>query len=114
MKFYTKKRNYLLVGIRHQLVFASSNPYGRENWVGMPISGRNSNTGLFLGYGIHTDNWSKSKRNLDKTPKADIESPWSEGIYVMGTASLRLANHPENNLTDNYQKFSSSLMFGLG
>ncbi|WP_114748459.1 hypothetical protein [Pleomorphovibrio marinus] len=114
VKFYTKKRNYLLVGIRHQQGFASSNPYGSENWVGMPISGRNSYTGLFLGYGINTDNWSKSKRNLDKTPKPDMDNIWAKGIYVMGSASLRRVTDPIHDPTDDFQNVSTAYGFGVG
>jgi hypothetical protein len=67
-----------------------------------------------MGYGINTDNWYKTKRNRRLTPQPEMVNPWTDGIYVMGTASLRLANHPENSLTDDYQKFSTSYMFGLG
>jgi hypothetical protein len=114
VKFYTKKRNYLLVGLRHQQGFASTTPYGSEEWVGLPLTGRNSYTGLFLGYGINTDNWSKSRRNYEKTTKPKIENPWSDGLYLMGSPSLRKVNDPVNDVSDDFQNVSTSYMFGLG
>lgn len=114
VKFYTKKRNYLLIGVRHQQGFDSNNPYGTEELLGVPLSGRNSYTGLFLGYGINTENWLKSKRDYDKATKPKIENPWSDGLYMMGTASLRKVNDPVNDGSDDFQNVSTSYMFGLG
>lgn len=114
VKFYTKNRNYLLLGIRHQQGFTSNTPYGNAEWLGLPLSGRNSYTGLFMGYGINTDNWSKSNRSLRKAAKPQLEGPWENGVYVMGSASLRRVLDPIYDPTDDFQNVSTSFMAGVG
>ena len=112
VKIYNNNSNYLLFGIRHQQGFISGNPYGGEHWTDIPISSNASYTGLFMGYGINTDNW--YKRSRTKIPKPEIENPWSDGIYVMGSASLRHVLDPVNDPTDDFHNVSTSYMVGLG
>jgi hypothetical protein len=65
VKRYTKNRNYFMVGIRHQqglrvtdeMVQTTSRPGQPE--VSVYGSSRSSYTGLFIGYGLNTDNWKK-------------------------------------------------------
>jgi hypothetical protein len=114
VKFYTKSRNYLLLGIRHQQGFVSGEPYGRGPWMGLPVSGSNSYTGMFMGYGINTGNWSKSKTKSDKAEKPETEDLWSKGMYVMGAASLRRVINPVDDPTDDFQNLSTAFRLGLG
>ncbi len=114
VKFYTKKRNYLLLGLRHQQGIVTNSPYGAEEWIGVPVTGRNSYTGLFMGYGFNTDNWLRSKTKTIKSQEPDLENPWSKGMYVMGSASLRRVNDPVHDPTDDFQNVSTSYMIGLG
>ncbi|WP_158856185.1 hypothetical protein [Lunatibacter salilacus] len=111
-KIYNKNRNYLLLGLRHQQGFGSGNPYGSEQWTDIPISGNASYTGMFIGYGINTDNW--FKRSMVKIPKPEIENPWSDGIYAIASGSLRHVIDPVYDPTDDFQKVSTSYMVGLG
>lgn len=114
VKFYNSKRNYFLVGLRHQQGFGSTEPYGAQGIFDMPISGRNSYTGIFMGYGINTDNWFKSKREIEKTPRLKREHPWADGIYIMGSASLRRVFNPIKDVADDFQNVSVASMAGIG
>ncbi|RZS96196.1 hypothetical protein [Cecembia calidifontis] len=60
IKLYNKRNNYFVFGVRQQ--FGVSNLY-REKWEGsnFNVNNRGSYLGLFMGYGINFDNWSKRK-----------------------------------------------------
>ncbi|MFO7826717.1 MAG: outer membrane beta-barrel protein [Cyclobacterium sp.] len=65
IKRYTRNRNYFMVGIRHQqglrvtdeMVQTTSRPGEPE--VRVAGRSRSSYTGLFIGFGLNTDNWKK-------------------------------------------------------
>ncbi|MCH7408260.1 hypothetical protein MM239_02545 [Belliella sp. DSM 111904] len=59
VKFYTRKSNYLNIGLRHQQGFDNTTPYGREAAGGLPLTSNNSYTGLFVGYGFSSKSWFK-------------------------------------------------------
>jgi hypothetical protein len=113
VKIYNRNNNYLFLGLRHQQGFGSGTPYGSERVTDIPISGNASYTGMFIGYGIDTENWFK-KNSRDKISPAEIENPWTDGIYLMGSATLRHVNDPVYDPTDDFQNVSTAFMLGMG
>ncbi|MCH7400593.1 hypothetical protein ACFOUP_11530 [Belliella kenyensis] len=59
VKLYTRKSNYVNIGLRHQQGFDGTTPYGSEETGGLPLTSRNSYTGLFVGYGFSSKSWFK-------------------------------------------------------
>ncbi len=65
IKRYTKKRNYFMIGIRHQQGLRVTDEiiktYQRPGQPEVSVHGRSrsSYTGLFIGYGLNTGNWRK-------------------------------------------------------
>jgi len=60
IKVYNKRKNYFVFGLRQQLGF--SNLYREQwDWSNFNVNNRGSYLGLFMGYGINFDSWSKRK-----------------------------------------------------
>jgi hypothetical protein len=121
-KYYTGRRNYFLVGIRHQQGLQNLNtvnfggprtPYSAE------ISRKGSYTSLFVGYGINLENWSKTKRaeykNTTKVSKeAKRELAWSSGPYLMASGFLRFRTRSEREPNLEFSHITSGNTFGGG
>ncbi|MDO9553432.1 hypothetical protein [Rhodonellum sp.] len=109
------KNNYLVLGVRHQQGFREFENlnFSNDN-VQLSLNGSGSFTGLFVGFGINTDMWSKENRKPKDSKKASLDNPWSDGLFVMGAASLRKKDNPINDPTDDFQNVSTSSSLGLG
>lgn len=109
------KNNYLVLGVRHQQGFREFENLSFSNdKTQLLLNGSGSFTGLFVGFGINTDMWSKENRKLKEPKKARLDNPWSDGLYVMGAASLRKKDNPIYDPTDDFQNVSTASSIGMG
>ncbi|WP_111670511.1 hypothetical protein [Algoriphagus litoralis] len=97
MKFYTKRKNYLMVGVRHQFGLSPLNPSSINNYAGISeasVQRRGTYTGLFVGYGIDFKGRTKEERLEERLGKEaqkleKREMAWGNGPYVMANGLLR-------------------------
>lgn len=97
LKLYTKRRNYFLLGLRHQSGLGSLNPIEIGNYAGnseAQVQRRGSFTGVFVGYGIDFKGRTREEkleeklaRQENKTEKREIA--WGSGPYMMVNGFLR-------------------------
>lgn len=122
-KYYTNRKNYFMVGIRHQLGLQNLNPlsfYRGQSAYSTEISRSGSYTSMFVGYGINLDNWSKSKRQEYKKNKAKEskeikrDRAWSSGAYLVGSGFLRFRPKSEREPNLGFSHISSGSLFGAG
>ena len=121
-KYYTGRRNYLLVGLRHQQGFQDMNSISYQGH-SLPntaeVSSRGSYTSLFVGYGINLENWSKIKRaeykNTTKESKdGKRDLAWSSGPYLMASGFLRFRPRSEQEPNLEFSHITSGTTFGAG
>lgn len=122
IKYYTQRKNYFVVGLRHQQGLQNLNTvsFGTpENSNQLEINRKASYSSLFFGYGIDLSNWSKSKRMAyrdetrpSKESKRDLA--WSNGAYLIGSGFLRF--RPKSEREDNleFSHITSGTLFGAG
>lgn len=97
MKFYTKRKNYLMVGLRHQSGLGSLNPIEIFNYAGnseASVQRSGSYTGLFVGYGIDFKGRTRDEKLEEKLEREDNrnkkrEAAWGSGPYIMVNGLLR-------------------------
>jgi len=121
-KFYTGRKNYFLVGLRHQQGLQNLNSIT----FGSPpasykteVSRNGSYTSLFVGYGINLENWSKSKRaefkSLTKESKeVKRDRAWSSGPYLMASGFLRFRPRSEREPNLEFSHITSANFIGGG
>jgi hypothetical protein len=108
MKFYTKKKNYFLVGLRHQTGLSSLNPIEIGNYAGnseAQVQRRGSYTGMFVGYGIDFKGRTRDQKLEEKLERQENKSlkreiAWGSGPYlsVNGLLRFRPKSEREPNL----------------
>lgn len=121
-KYYTNRRNYFLVGLRHQQGLQKLNPlsYSRgQSGYSTEISRSGSYTSLFIGYGINFDNWSKSKRQeyknkVKESKEIKRDRAWSSGAYLIGSGFLRFRPKSEREANLEFSHITSGNLVGLG
>lgn len=119
VKFYTGRRNYITLGIRHQSGLSTLNP--AEVFSGIPrqnqllVERSGSYTGLFVGYGIDFKGRTKEEKEAAKLEKQDQktarrESAWGDGVYLSIAGGLRFRPGSErvpnlgfSHITGGYQ-----------
>jgi hypothetical protein len=122
IKYYTRRKNYFVVGLHHQQGLQNLNTVSfgtAENSNQVGIDRKASYSSLFFGYGIDLSNWSKSKRmeyknetKENKESKRDLA--WSNGAYLIGSGFLRF--RPKSEREDNleFSHITSGTLFGAG
>lgn len=121
-KYYTSRKNYFMVGIRHQQGLQNLNPlnfYRGQSAYSTEISRSGSYTSMFVGYGINLDNWSKSKRQEYKNEAKESKEikrdrAWSSGAYLIGSGFLRFRPKSEREPNLGFSHISSGSLFGAG
>lgn len=122
VKFYTKSKNYFIVGLRHQQGLGLLR--GREfNWMGNNpnprVQDRGSYTGLVLGYGIDFKGKQQDEREEWKAGRVDRkrerrEAAWRDGAYLMATGILRFRPKSERELGLEFSHISGGNQFLAG
>lgn len=97
VKFYTKRKNYLMVGLRHQSGLSSLNSIEIGNYAGnseASVQRSGSYTGLFVGYGIDFKGRTREEKLGEKLSKEEGKSDkreiaWGSGPYISVNGFLR-------------------------
>ena len=121
-KLYTRRKNYFLVGLRHQQGLQELNPRITPDFrssFDTEISRKGSYSSLFVGYGINFENWSKSKRaEFRKFPKESKEvkrdRAWNTGSYIIAGGFLRFRSRSEREPNLQFSNMTSVNFIGLG
>ncbi|MCH6233198.1 hypothetical protein [Cognataquiflexum rubidum] len=120
IKFYTKRMNYFVFGLRHHQGLSELNSLDREfpssNYK-TEIGRKGSYTGLFVGYGINFGNKSsreqfRSNRPDRKDEKRDLA--WKSGPYVMVSGFLRFRPKSEREPNLEFSHISGGSIFAAG
>lgn len=122
LKFYTKNKNYFLIGVRHQQGLGSLNSI---EFSGLPpgqkssIHRRGSYTGLVLGYGIDFKGKSQEVRDewragREERKKEKRQAAWGDGAYLMATGLLRFRPKSEREPNLEFSHISGGNEFLAG
>lgn len=119
MKFYTKRKNYVMVGLRHQSGLGSLNSIEIFNYAGnseASVQRSGSYTGLFVGYGIDFKGRSKEERLEEKLGKVEKRSEkreiaWGSGPYIMVNGLLRFRPKSEREPNLEFSHISGGYEF---
>jgi hypothetical protein len=103
MKFYTKRKNYLMVGLRHQSGLGSLNPIEIGKYAGSSeaqVQRRGSYTGMFVGYGIDFKGRTRDQKLEEKLERLENKSAkrgiaWGSGPYLSINGLLRFRSKSE-------------------
>ncbi|GHB34442.1 hypothetical protein GCM10008106_14730 [Mongoliitalea lutea] len=122
MKFYTKNKNYFLVGLRHQQGFNDLYPTDFNWFNNAPVSTiqrRGSYSGLVLGYGIDFKGKTKEEKELWKSGKEERKInkrnlAWSNGSYIMISGLLRFRPKYEREQNLEFSHISGGNEFLVG
>ncbi|MGY6520391.1 MAG: hypothetical protein ACXIUD_01590 [Mongoliitalea sp.] len=122
MKFYTKNKNYYIVGLRHQQGFSDLYPTNFNWFNNAPVSTiqrRGSYTGLVLGYGIDFKGKTKEEKELWKLGKEERKInkrnlAWGDGSYVMISGLLRFRPKSEREQNLEFSHISGGNEFLAG
>ncbi|PZV85476.1 hypothetical protein CLV31_103268 [Algoriphagus aquaeductus] len=123
VKFYTGRRNYITLGIRHQSGLNSLNP-AEVSW-GIPQQSRilversGTYTGLFVGYGIDFKGRTREERADAKLEKLDQktvrrERAWGDGMYLSIAGALRFRPKSERVPNLEFSHISGAYQYGIG
>lgn len=123
MKFYTSRKNYITLGIRHQSGLNALNS-AEVSW-GIPqqnqilVERSGTYTGLFVGYGIdfkgRTDE-EKSAVKLEKIDQKTVrrEMAWGDGVYLSISGSIRFRPRDERVPNLEFSHITSGYQYLLG
>lgn len=97
VKFYMKRKNYVVVGLRHQTGLSSLNSIELGNYAGnseASVQRSGSYTGLFVGYGIDFKGRTREEKLEEKLSKEEGKSEkreiaWGSGPYISINGFLR-------------------------
>jgi hypothetical protein len=120
MKFYTKSKNYFLVGFRHQSGLSQLNPLEISNFAGTnslaQVQRRGSYTGLFVGYGIDFKGRTQEEKAKVRAGRTEgklgkRELAWGSGPYVMVNGLLRFRPKSEREPNLEFSHISGGYEF---
>lgn len=119
MKFYTKRKNYLMVGLRHQIGLGSLNSIELGNYAGnseASVQRSGSYTGLFVGYGIDFKGRTSEEKLEEKLEKEDKKSEkreiaWGSGPYISVNGLLRFRPKSEREPNLEFSHISGGYEF---
>ncbi|MFN3997707.1 hypothetical protein [Algoriphagus sp.] len=119
MKFNTRRKNYLLVGLRHQSGLSSLNPIEIGLYAGnsqAQVQRRGSYTGMFVGYGIDfkgrtRDEKLEERLERQENKSAKREIAWGSGPYLSVNGLLRFRPKSEREPNLEFSHISGGYEF---
>ncbi|MBC6366632.1 hypothetical protein [Algoriphagus sp. AK58] len=123
VKFYTGRKNYVTLGIRHQSGISALNT-AEVSW-GIPqqnqilVERSGTYTGLFVGYGIDFKGRTREEKAAAKLEKLDQktvrrERAWGDGVYLSVSGSLRFRPRDERVPYLEFSHITSGYQYLLG
>lgn len=123
MKFYTGRKNYITLGIRHQSGLSALNS-AEVSW-GIPqqnqilVERSGTYTGLFVGYGIDFKGRTREEKATAKLEKIDQktkrrEMAWGDGVYLSISGSIRFRPRDERVPNLEFSHITSGYQYLLG
>jgi len=123
MKFYTGRKNYITLGIRHQSGLSALNS-AEVSW-GIPqqnqilVDRSGTYTGLFFGYGIDFKGRTSEEKAAAKLEKIDQktvrrEMAWGDGVYLSISGSIRFRPRDERVPNLEFSHMTSGYQYLLG
>lgn len=118
-KFYTKNKNYFLVGLRHQSGLSSLNPAEMSFYAGnsqSSVQRSGSYTGMFVGYGIDFKGRTRDEKIQEKLERVERKSEkreiaWGSGPYLSVNGLLRFRPKSEREPNLEFSHISGGYEF---
>jgi hypothetical protein len=123
VKFYTGRRNYITVGLRHQSGLSQLNSavaftdFSARNRSFISRSG--SYTGFFVGYGIDFKGRTQEEKDAFRLSRVDRKeerrkSAWGDGVYLSIAGALRFRPTSERVPNLGFSHITSGYQYLLG